>query len=132
MSYLIIVCFWMIKGVLKSYSNFNLHKKSFCGVPSPTILTLEWWWCWWWGKGGGGGVAVVGARSNVNCLFLHTPSPLLENVNVISILWIMPICFQHPFKWGAHTAHTLNNYDPFDHQISRYFLHKTKQRLSNF
>ena len=32
----------------------------------------------------------------------------------------------------AHTAQTLNNYDPFDHQISRYFLHKTKQLRSNF
>ena len=46
MSYLILVCFRMIKGVFKSYSNFNLHKNLSVGFPP--LLYLP------WGGGGGG------------------------------------------------------------------------------
>ena len=50
MSYLILVCFRMIKGVFKSYSNFNLHKNLFVGFPP--LQYLPWGVV---GVGGGGG-----------------------------------------------------------------------------
>ena len=50
MAYLILVCFRMIKGVFKSYSNFNLHKNLSVGFPPllylPGVVVV--------GGGGGG------------------------------------------------------------------------------
>ena len=48
-SYLILVCFRMIKGVFKSYSNFNLYKNLSVGFPP--LLYLPW---------DGGGFVVIG------------------------------------------------------------------------
>ena len=57
MSYLILVCFRMIKGVFKSYSNFNLHKN--LSVGCPPLLYLPWGGVVFVvvsGGGGGGGI----------------------------------------------------------------------------